>query len=283
MAEDARRRTDRVSITLPVSVSGLDATGKAFSEDAFTVTVSQYGAAIALKTALAPNQKILIRRHRTRVPREAECHVIGQIGKQANLQVFSVAFQKPAVGFWDVYFPSLPPDTETTGRTVLQCTICNTRKIVHLDSRELTLYTASRQLPLQCHTCGKTTNWFEAGKEAVKQPELSGANPVKPTTAPSPPVNQRKHRRVAAEIPICIRQAGSADDVATTLDISRGGLCFTSSRQYRSGSYIQVAVPYSPTALNVFVDACVIHCSKVPEQKLYRHGIKYLAENQPPY
>jgi len=86
---------------------------------------------------------------------------------------------------------------------------------------------------------------------------------------------------VAAEIPVCIRQDGSDDDVAATADISHGGMLLLSRRHYPSGSYIQVAVPYSPTAVNVFVDARVVHSSKVPSQDLYRLGIMYLAENEP--
>jgi hypothetical protein len=38
---------------------------------------------------------------------------------------------------------------------------------------------------------------------------------------------------------------------------------------------------YSPTAVNVFVDARVVYSSKVPSQEIYRLGIIYLAENEP--
>ncbi|MFZ0960035.1 MAG: PilZ domain-containing protein [Terriglobia bacterium] len=282
MVEISKRRTDRISIALPVSVSGTDDTGKPFAEDATTVTVSEHGAAIALRTALVPGQKIIIRRQRTRISREAECHVVAQVGKQAGLQTFSVAFRKPAPGFWDVYFPTLPPDADTAGRALVGCTVCGTRKIVHLDPTELAIYNANRQLSLNCDTCKKSTIWLESQQEAAKQPGSGPANPARLGAARTPQGrDQRKHRRVAAEIPVCIRQAGSDDDVATTVDISSGGLCFISSREYRTGSHIQVAVPYSPTALNVFVDARIAHSSKMPSQGIYRFGIIYLAENEP--
>lgn len=281
MAEISRRRTDRVSITLPVSVSGTNATGKPFSVDATTVTVSEHGASIRLNGTLVPGQKIIIRRQRTHVPREVECHVVGQTGKQAGLQTFNVAFRKPALGFWDVFFPPLPPNRNTAGRALLGCAVCGSRKIVHLDPLELAVYNAHRQLSLNCDICGKPTIWLESRQETTKPPAIGPANPARLVGSPPPPGrDQRKHRRVAAEIPVCIRQAGSEDDVATTVDISRGGLCFTSSREYRPGSYIQVAVPYSPTAFNVFVDARIAHSSKVPSQDIYRFGIIYLAENE---
>jgi len=152
---------------------------------------------------------------------------------------------------------------------------------VHLDSAELATYNTHRQLSLNCTVCNKSTIWVESKQETTKQPELGPANPARLAAGPPPRIkNQRKHRRVATEILVCIRQAGAADDVATTVDISRGGLLFASRRPYRPGSYIQVAVPYVPSALSVFVDARVVHSSKPPSQELYRVGIMYLAENE---
>lgn len=99
--------------------------------------------------------------------------------------------------------------------------------------------------------------------------------------APPPLVeNPRKHRRVAAEIPIRIRRGGSDDEVTTSFEISHGEMRLASSRHYRTGSYVKVAIPYSPTAVNVFVDTLVVHSSKVPSRELYRLGVMYLAENE---
>jgi hypothetical protein len=284
MAETRKRRSDRISLTLPLSVSGRDAAGTPFSEDATTVTVSLHGAAIALKTEIVPGQEIIIRRLRTPIPREAECHVLGQIGKQPGLYIFSLAFLKQAVGFWDVYFPPLPSDSDTAGRALLECQVCRTRRVVHFDPEDLALYNAHRQLSLSCDKCGKSTTWLESRQDPTRQPELEAANPVRLAAAPAPPPvgdNRRKHRRVAADVPVCIRQVGSDDDVSTTFDISHGGMGLISGRNYRVGSYIKVAVPYSPTAVNMFVDARVVHISEVPSQDLYRLGIMYLAENEP--
>lgn len=278
MVEAIKRRSDRVLIALPVSVSGTDAAGKPFSEDTTTTTVSRYGGAIGMKTALLPGQEITIRRLRTSIPRVAECYVAGQIGQQADLQVYSVAFRQPATGFWDIYFPPLPADKDTAGRTVLGCKVCGTRSVVHLSPGELEVYNAHRQISRNCPQCGKPTVWLESEREAATRPRLRPANPERLAPLAN---NQRKHRRVAAEMPVCVRQAGADDDVASTVDISHGGLRFTSRRHYPRGSFVQVAVPYYPKAVNVFVDARITHSSKVPSEDLYQFGIMYLAENEP--
>jgi hypothetical protein len=211
----------------------------------------------------------------------AKCRVAGLSGKQGGLQVFSIGFREPTKGFWDIYFPQLPSAEDVAGRALLECGVCKSRKVVHLDPRGLAGYNADRQLSLDCAKCGKSTTWVASHQEAQKAPGDRPANSARLANLPSSVANnQRKHNRVAAEIPVCIRQAGSEDTVGTTVDISHGGLRFTSSRHYLTGSYIQVAVPYSPAALNVFVDARIVHGFKEPSQELYHYGIKYVAENE---
>jgi hypothetical protein len=282
MGDIGKRRSDRVLVTLPVTVSGTNAAGKSFSENAHTVSVSQNGAAIALMTPLVPGQAIVIRRNRSGVPRLAACELAEQIGKQGGLPVYSVAFRKPAARFWDIIFPSLPADADTAGRALLECHVCGARKIVHFHPAALAAYNAERRLSLHCARCRRPTNWVESPQDRTKRPDLGPANAARLAPATHPlDNNERRHRRLAAEIPICIRQAGLEDQAAFTVDISRGGLRFTSSRPYASGSYVQVAIPYSPTALNVFVDAQVAHSTRLLSQDLFHMGIMYLAENEP--
>lgn len=281
MSNTGKRRTDRVSISMPVTVSGTDAAGKPFSEHASTVTVSQFGAAIAVKSLLTPGQDITILRSRSGTVREAKCQVLGQIATPGEPKIFTVAFHGPAVGFWDIYFPALPADNETAGRVFVMCRTCGTRRIVHLNAAQLTSYETSHRVSHPCETCGKSTVWVESQQPVASSPELKVANPARLAPAPAPAAreNQRKHRRLQAEIPVCIRQAGTDDEVATSVDISRGGLCFISRRAYPAGTYIQVAIPFSPTAVNVFVEARVVHTFPMLSGDLYRHGVMYLAEH----
>ncbi len=281
MAETAKRRSDRVLITLPVSISYRKASGKPLWENASTVTVSENGAAIATKGLLNPGQEILIRRIRESAPREAECKVIGRTGNQGELSIFSVTFLKKEVGFWDIYFPPIDANPEVAGRALLNCKTCGARKIVHLGPADLKAFGNDRQVSMPCDKCKKSTIWVEAQDETAEHVDLMPANADRLAPAPSSGgENRRRHRRVAAEVAVCIRQSGSEDDIAVTGDISHSGLCFISSRKHQTGSFIQVAVPYSPTAANIFVDARIMHVSAVPDESRYRHGVMYLGENE---
>jgi len=81
----------------------------------------------------------------------------------------------------------------------------------------------------------------------------------------------RLHTRLTA----CVRQAGSDDELAVCEDISPLGMCFRSKRRYESGAVIEVAVPYSPDAANIFLPATVVYSEQLPKAGLFRHGTEY--------
>src|SRR5271165_2105703 len=61
-AVPARRRSDRVSITFPVEITGKDEAGEVFYEKTCTTTVSRYGCGIELPRAVRFNEELRVRR-----------------------------------------------------------------------------------------------------------------------------------------------------------------------------------------------------------------------------
>jgi hypothetical protein len=81
----------------------------------------------------------------------------------------------------------------------------------------------------------------------------------------------RLHTRLTA----CVRQAGSDDELAVCEDISPLGVCFRSKRRYDARAIVEVAVPYSPDAANIFLPAAVVYSEEMPKAGLFRHGAEY--------
>jgi hypothetical protein len=73
----------------------------------------------------------------------------------------------------------------------------------------------------------------------------------------------------------CIREASSDDELAVCEDISPVGMCFRSKRRYDAGTKIDVAVPYSPEAANIFLPSSVVYSEEIPKAGLFRHGVEY--------
>lgn len=87
--------------------------------------------------------------------------------------------------------------------------------------------------------------------------------------------NRRKHPRTKVNYKACIRRSGFADEVVTCEDMSRGGICFKSRKQYFPRTSIEVAVPYAPGGNTIFVPAEIAWVVEITKDKLYKCGVAY--------
>jgi PilZ domain len=88
--------------------------------------------------------------------------------------------------------------------------------------------------------------------------------------------NRRKHPRTKINFTACVRQPNATEDIVACEDVSRGGLRFLSRRSYAAKCIIEVAVPYTEDAPNIFVPAQIVYVLELPERKLFRCGVAYL-------
>lgn len=111
--------------------------------------------------------------------------------------------------------------------------------------------------------------------DAQRQPRsavLTMPAPEKPGARRS---NRRKHPRVRVNYSACIRHQARGDDMVTCEDMSKGGICFKSPRQYHDQALIEVAVPYQQGQTAIFVPAQIVFVEELPEQGLFRCGVRY--------
>ncbi len=288
-----RRRSDRVSLSLPIIVSGTDiAGGTDFVENARTQLVSRSGATIVLSRVLGPEQTVFIRCIPTQ--RESECRVVGQLGIQLDCHLYGVAVLNAKVELWGVRFPDVSQAEMALGRVCLQCISCQTREVCYLSEVELEVFEVNHNLGRSCSHCREWTLWKEVPGEFAEPPAASGAAPeAAPDAAPSPlpeaapeapavalpPVeirNRRRFTRTNLRKQGCVRQPGSDPDIVLVLDMSRGGVRFESKRIYRRFSWVEIAVPYiGGGCAEVFVPGRI---ARVVERKdgMLEYGIVYV-------
>ena len=87
--------------------------------------------------------------------------------------------------------------------------------------------------------------------------------------------NRRKHPRTKVSYKASIRRSGFPDDTVTCEDMSKGGLCFKSRKQYFKGTDVEVAVPYSPGGNAIYVPAQIAWVVEITKDKLYKCGASY--------
>ena len=120
------RRSDRVAITLPITVSGSDNVGNPFLAQGRTSVVARHGARIVLQMELAPDQEILVRCLVT--GEEAYARVTAMTGFGPTGQFsYGIKMEETGKNIWDIDFPPIAVGEGAAGRVVLECAKCGLR------------------------------------------------------------------------------------------------------------------------------------------------------------
>ncbi len=279
MPEDlTKRRTDRIAMAIPIRVSGADEAGQQFVADSRTVNLSRHGATIVLKQNLKPDQDVKIRA--TRRAKEAVFRVVGRIGGESDGFVYGVTQLNSDVDLWGIGFPPVSDAKRVVGRLLMECGQCKYQEIAYMNELEVQVFQANQELTRPCEKCRKATLWRGARSEASTAGAVSSASALaaaESALTPQPSTTgKRRNTRVNARLLACIRQSGFSDEVVMTENMSRGGLCFRSSKAYVSGSPIEVAVPFAAGGANIFVPARVAHVMHKATDTIIRIGVAYV-------
>ncbi len=266
MRTQVARRSDRVSVGVPIEVIGRDIKGQPFVQLTRTLVISRYGACVPLAQRLAAKQEFVIRR--VGLKKKAEVRVVKQMGGQSPEYVYGVMLLDSSVNLWDIEFPPLAESAKAVARTLLECGYCQSGEVTYLDETEFKAFVANQSIARYCKACGGSTPWKQASCEAPSKPEL-------PATCRPRTEDRRKEVRARVSLTACIRQPDLDDEVVVCENLSHGGLCFRSKNRYAEGSRIEVAVPYSLRAASIFVPAWIVHSKELARGDFFRHGAAY--------
>ena len=104
--EDPResRRSTRLSISIPIFISGVDASGKSFRESARTLVVNKHGGKIATTHQLVMGSEILIENPTMRAKAKASVIWVGTTMSPDNMMQVGLQLLK-AQNIWGIAFP----------------------------------------------------------------------------------------------------------------------------------------------------------------------------------
>lgn len=274
MERQERRSSDRVSLFNAIRVNGKDAAGETFSVEARTAMVTLHGAAIIIKRELASDTTVNIRCYGTST--DAEARVVGKIEKHPDGFLYGVQFLDPAVNPWNIKFPSSGPAPEAVGRLLLQCSECQRRELIYLDEMEVEVFGANQGLTRTCAGCGKPTLWKATPHEVPATEGTVEESAERVATLVPRTHNDRKFLRVRMKLRACIRHPELGDDVVECEDVSRGGVCFLSRKQYTRDMAIEAAVPYLPGQANIFTRAKIANVRQgAGKDGVNKYGVNY--------
>lgn len=100
---NARRRSQRLLMHVPIRVRGNDSQGKDFDEETQTLTINAHGALILLNARVTSGSRLLL--HHQRTQEEQECHVAFLGPVRSGRAEIGLEFSAPRPSFWHVAFP----------------------------------------------------------------------------------------------------------------------------------------------------------------------------------
>ncbi len=267
--ETNRRQSDRVILTLPIRVSGVRAHGKNFLEEGQTIDISRQGATIKVDRDLFAGEIIKIRRL-DGVGKEATARVVGRVAGGPEGFVFGVTMLDPAiVNPLGVVFPTVVAGMHKAMlRALLRCVVCNRTEVSYLDEFEADLFLYHHYISRICENCGGWTTWNRPHGRTSTGPAA-----VTPGTQ-----NRRSHGRIQVEAVGCVRHPARGNEVVVVKELALGGLSFYSATEYPEGSRVEIAVPYSSKAPNIYSPARIVSSRNGVGEGLleYEYGVTYL-------
>jgi hypothetical protein len=103
-----RRRSQRVTLSIPVSVSEPHANDRVTLERTQTLAVNRYGGLIALRSSVNHGQSLWMTHTISRVSKE--CRVVYLGPHHQDKRQVGVEFVDPITDFWNISFP--PPGSK---------------------------------------------------------------------------------------------------------------------------------------------------------------------------
>jgi hypothetical protein len=271
------RRSERVFLTLPIRISGVREYAKEFLEEGHTVDVSREGATIMVDRELRLGQSIKIQRIGT--SKEAEARVVGRIVRETAGLLYEITLVDPAVNLWDISFPAVCEADKAVLRALLSCIACGQTEVSYLNEFETDLFLYHRSIARICGRCGGWTTWTQpqvqipAPHSAVEkngQRQRLG-HVLAPGTR-----NQRSHHRIRGDAIGSVRHPTLGTEVVIVGNLARGGLSFYSTSTYAEGSNIEIAIPYTSRAPNIYVPARIVNSRKGEDKGFIEYGVSYI-------
>jgi len=267
--EKNQRQSDRVLLTLPIRVSGVSGQGKEFVEEGQTVDISRQGATIKVERELFAGETVKIRRL-DGIGREVTARVVGRVGGGPEGHLFGVTMLDPGVvNPWNVVFPVLPDRDKTVLRALLRCVVCDRTEVCYLNEFEANLFLYHHNISRICERCGGWTSW--------NRPQAHTSGGSMATVVPGAQ-NRRSRDRIQVEAVGCVRHPDRGNEVVVVIELARGGLRFYSASEYPEESRVEIAVPYSSKAPNIYTPAKIVSSRKGTGKGVleYEYGVSYL-------
>lgn len=265
MPEDQKRRTDRVLAPVRIRVIGNDVSGVSFSEETITVSFSQSGARISLTHPLLPDDIILIKNLANDI--EEEFRVVGAFQQVfGDRREWGVEAMNPESEIWGIAYE--PPADGVQPKVLIECAACRKAIQTPLSTIEYDVLLATGLISRHCDRCSETTRWKPSDQPVTSEMIRESAQIAPRST------ERRKSRRLKLVMRLKVRNSWGVSDIAQTRDVSKGGLCFLTTKIFNVGDEVFITLPFADNQAPVETSARIVWTSMAASGRFY--GVCYV-------
>lgn len=229
------RRSDRLMLTIPLRVQGVDADNVEFDIPARTVVLNRHGAHVKIPRKLRPGQTLRLVNLLGRF--EAEFRVVRQVSTSAGGGGdYGLEYVRPYEDIWQIQFSAPEDDDAADARALLECQICHQTALSRITLGELEVLRTYGVVAKSCSVCKLETPFKFTEFWNVAEGDVD----VTWKMAFSVLARQRRHRRMCLQLPLGVRDDKGGLEITKTENVSRGGFCFTSDKDYQTGQGVTV-------------------------------------------
>lgn len=259
------RRSDRILWPVPIRVTATDHESIPFVEETVTVSINLHGACISLTHTLLPGATILIR-NQTNGIEEGFRVVRGGEQVFGDRREWRVEATHPDGNIWGIEFNQ--PAEEVQPKVLIECGTCNNVAYRALTSTEYGLLLSLGMISHYCSPCGQTTRWKPKAQTPAESDSMKKAK-----NAPLGAMT-RKVRRLELTMRVYVRDSSGVVDAVQTLDVSKGGLAFVSSRDFKIGDSVFIAFPFADNKKTTETKGKILWSAKTALGRT--HGVNYI-------
>jgi hypothetical protein len=272
-----KRRSDRILLTIPLVVHQTDSTGDSSSEGARSVAVNRHGARIQIAHSLKVGQVVRIVNQVSR--RSADFRVVGPVAPRTDEGgEWGVECVDAKANIWGIQFPPVPGGGDAASRALLECRTCHTVSLLPLSLVEVDVLETAGILSKPCPSCTTATPWGYAEKQVAMgaPPGETAMLEAARAQVEEPKGERRRHRRVCLQLPALVRDFYGGVEITKSENVSKGGFCFASDKNYFMGQGIMVICPYNNTSeQNIEVKARIVRRHQIEGMQRKLYGVRY--------
>ncbi len=274
---ERERRTERVQLKIAIDLSGKGADGQPFRERTFTLVINRHGARISSKSPLQPGSQIII----TNLERGVACPfrvIRWLIEAEGGSCEWGVECLEPESNFWGIVFPKAEKITPERGvvHALLECPACHGRELARWTIQHYQAVAAQSSFERWCVKCNKTTAWFFGPVEEGPRGFAPGQEVTRGKPSPQPAgAERRRAKRLAIKLPVRVRLQDGREEITTSENYSKTGVCFVSKLGAKEGDRVRVTVPFSPGDDDRGVPAWIIWRRPLGEGSGHLYGVQF--------